>query len=248
MHKHSVYSHYSHFTHNRMALTFMSCALLLFVLAACGDTSTGSKTPSAQELITKSQAAIQKVTSYHFNLKTDNIGSGSGPTSINIQSANGDVLVPDKLKADASALIAGFSIQTTIIAIGDKQYYKDPLSGGWTPTSNLLDPRALSDSQTGVAAIIGQIQNPSTPTASNVDGTDCWSIDGKLPTQNLAGITGGGTPAGSTVATTVCIGKADNLPYLIKITGVAVSGDKTNTTRTFKLSNFNKPVTINAPV
>ncbi len=215
---------------------------LILSLAACGG---DANTPSAQQLISQAQAAIQKVSSYHFNLNADNPGSGG---LLVIKTADGDVLVPDKLKANADALVIGNAVQVQIIAIGDKQYVTDPISGKWTSTTGLLDPRTLSDPQTGVAAILGHIQNPSTPTDSNVDGTSCWSIDGKLDAKYLTAITGGGTPAGTQVNVTTCIGKQDHLPYLIRMSGVTVQGDTDKTVRTFKLSKFGEQLTIVAPI
>ena len=158
------------------------------------------------------------------------------------------MLVPDKLKANANALVIGNTVQVQIVAIGDKQYVTDPISGKWTSTTGLLDPRTLSDSQTGVAAILGHIQNPGTPTDSNVDGTSCWSIDGKLDAKYLTAITGVGTPAGTQVNVTTCIGKQDHLPYLIRMSGVTVQGDTDKTVRTFKLSKFGEQLTIVAPI
>src|SRR5579872_6628057 len=150
--------------------------VLLLLLAACGgSSSSGSTTPGAHELITKAQAAIQKVTAYHFNLKAVNIGANA---TLPISSADGDIKVPDRLKATANALFAGNNVQVQLIAIGGKQYIN--VFGGWQTTTGLLDPRTLSDPQTGVAAILGHIQNPSTPTDSNVDGRSCWNIKGKL--------------------------------------------------------------------
>jgi len=106
----------------------------------------------------------------------------------------------------------------------------------------------LSDTKTGVAVILGAIQNPSTPADSNVDGTSCWSIDGTLDAKYLVGITGGNVAPGTIDAITTCIGKNDNLPYQIRIKGIATQGDTTNTVRTFKLSKFGENVTITAPV
>src|SRR2546430_7593939 len=90
----------------------------LLSLSACG----GGGPPSAQQLISNAQAAIQKVTSYHFNLAVDNPGTG---TTLVIKSADGDILVPDKLKANASALVLGNVVQVQIITIGDKEYLTD---------------------------------------------------------------------------------------------------------------------------
>jgi hypothetical protein len=210
--------------------------ILALLLAACNNS--GSTTPSAQALIKSAQQAIQKVTAYHFNLQVQNPGPGG---KLPITSADGDVKVPDRLKATAT--ISGNAVQ--IIAIGDKQYIN--LLGGWQSVSGLLDPRALSDPKTGVSALLGHIQNPSQPADSSVNGTSCWLIKGKLDPSLLAGITGGGAPAGTLDNVSVCIGKTDNLPYQFVISGPAAAGDTSQTSRTITLSKFNESITINPP-
>ena len=231
---------------------YISGALAVIVIAAIVVTllvtrrgGTSANAPSAQQIIKNAQAAIQNVTSYHFNLTVDNPGTGG---ILVIKSADGDILVPHRLKANASVLILGNVVQVQIITIDNNQYVTDPITGNWTRTTGLLDPRSLSNSNTGVAAILGHIQNPSSPTDANVGGTSCWSINGTLDAKYLAGITGGGAPTGSTVAVTACIGKSDNLPYQIKMTGIAAAGDNKNTVRTFTLSKFGESLTINAPI
>lgn len=236
----------SHSRLNKTLPTLLSLLALvaIFTLTACGG-SPASSPPDARTLITRAQAAIQKVTSYHFNLAVDNPGTGS---SLVIKTADGDILVPDKLKASANVLVIGNVVQVKIITIGANQYITDPISNNWLKTSGLLDPRVLSDANKGVPAILGHIQNPSAPADSSVDGNPCWSINGTLDAKYLAAITGGGAPAGSVVKVTTCIGKTDNLPYLIKMTGIAAPGDATNTARTFKLSKFGESLTITAPI
>lgn len=224
----------------RALSTLAGTLALILLLVGCGGNS--SAAPTAQQLIKNAQAAIQKVSSYHFNLKAQNIGTAS---QLPIQSADGDIVVPDKLQANANVIFSGATVQAQMIAIGNDQYVN--ILGGWQKTTGLLDPRALSNPQTGVAAILGQIKNPSAPSASSSDGTPCWSINGKLDASHLAGITGGGAPAGTQDDVTVCIGKSDNLPYLIVIKGIAARGDTAQTVRTFKLSKFNEKITISAP-
>ena len=210
--------------------------ILALLLAACGGDN--SNTPNVHQLIKDAQAAIQKVKSYHFNLQATNIGTtGQFP----ISSADGDIKVPDRLKATAD--ISGNSVQ--IVAIGNQQYIDFGI--GWMPITGLIDPRTLSDPQTGVSAILGHIQNPGGPTDSSVDGTSCWNVQGKLDPSLLAGITGGGAPSGQLDDVTTCIGKSDNLPYEIVITGPAAAGDNNNTVRTFKLSKFGEQIDIEPP-
>lgn len=232
---------------------YISGGLAMLIIAAIVVTlivtthrgGTSGNAPTSQQLIKNAQAAIQKVSSYHFNLAVDNPGTGG---VLVIKSADGDIQVPHRLKANASVLILGNVVQVQIITIDSNQYVTDPITGNWTHTSGLLDPRTLSDSNTGVAAILGHIQNPSSPSDATVGSTPCWSINGTLDAKYLASITGGGAPAGSTVAVTACIGKSDNLPYQIKMTGVAAAGDNKNTVRTFTLSKFGEGLTINAPI
>jgi len=216
---------------------------LILILTSCGGSS--SNTPDAHQLIMQAQTSIQQVKSYHFNLMVDNPGTGG---VLIIKTADGDVLTPDKLQAKANVLVVGNVVQVQIITIGDKQYVTDPITNQWMHTSGLLDPRTPSDSKTGVAAILGHIEDPSTPADANVDGTPCWSINGKLDAKYLAAITGGGAPAGTKVNVTTCIGKSDHLPYLIKMSGIAAQGDSNKTVRTFKLSKFNESLTIVAPI
>ena len=226
------------------ALCLPGLLAIVLMLTACGGTN-ALTVHTAQQLIANAQAAIRKVTSYHFNLVADHPGTGG---LLTIMSADGDILVPDKLRANANVIALGSVSKVQIIAIGAKQYVTDPITGNWQAVTDLLDPRAISDPQTGVASILGHMQNPGAPTDSSVDGTSCWSFHGTLDTQYLAVITGGGAPAGSKLAITTCIGKADNLPYLISVSGVAAAGDSSQTVRTFKLSKFGESLTITAPI
>jgi len=222
--------------------SWMLClAGLILLVTACGGS--GSTAPDVKQLIKDAQAAIRQVSSYHFKLVTNNTGTGA---KLPITSADGDIVVPDKLKANANALFAGNNVQVQIIAIGNQQYVL--LFGSWQPTTGLLDPRTLSDPQKGVAAILGHIQNPSAPGDANANGRPCWNVSGKLDSTYLAGITGGGAPAGTTDDISACIGKSDKLPYQIIIKGVAAAGDTSKTVRTFTLSNFGEQVTIAAPI
>ena len=87
----------------------------------------------------------------------------------------------------------------------------------------------------------------SGPTADVVDGTPCWRINGLLPAQSIAFLTGGGMPAGTMLKTTVCVGQADGLPYQLEVTGQAAQGDTGQTARTFTISPYNEAITIAAP-
>lgn len=217
--------------------------MLLFLFAACGDSGTA---PDAQQLLQQAQAVMKQVKSYHFTLATDHPGTGTG---ISLLTANGDTLAPDKIKAKSTVSFSGITADVTIITIGQQQYYTDPITGNWTPTTGIIDPHTLADPQQGIAALISHLQHPGTPADTTVDGNSCWSVEGQLPDQYIAGITGTTSPAANaTVDTIVWIGKSDHRVYQIQIKGIAVAGDTGQTVRTIKFSNFNETITIEAPI
>src|ERR1700730_12691497 len=78
----------------RRAISVCCLLALICVLAACGGNTI--VTPTAPQLISNAQAAIQKVKSYLFKLAVANPATTG---TLVIKSADGDVLVPDKLQA-----------------------------------------------------------------------------------------------------------------------------------------------------
>jgi len=233
-------------------LTIGGLLALIFILASCqsgcGSSNSINKPslPTAPQLISQAQDAIQKVKSYHFNLSTTHPGKTTS-NSILIDKADGDIQVPDKLQAKANATAFGYTITTQVIAIANQQYYTDPITGSWTQATNLLDPRTITNSRTGIAGILGHIEQPTSPTDSNVGNIPCWSINGTLDARYLSVITGQTTQPGHMMNTTICIGKSDNLLYSLRMQGIAIQGDTAQTVRTFLLSRFNESLKISEP-
>jgi hypothetical protein len=114
--------------------------------------------------------------------------------------------------------------------------------------NGLIDPRTLTNPDTGIISVVGKVKNLSKPVGSNANGVPCWSVSGTLDAQDLTFFTGGGAPAGSQLQVSACIGQDDSLPYHIEIVGAAGRGDTPQTSRTFDLSNYNEQITISAPI
>jgi hypothetical protein len=229
---------------NTKIFSLLGILLALFLLLTACDENNNANTPDSKQLLQQSQEAMKQVNSYHFTLATDHPGSSTG---IEIQSADGDVLAPDKIKAKGTINLQGFTTQTNFIAIGQQQYYTDPLTQRWTPTTDVIDPHKLADPQAGIGALIGNIQQPGPATDSSVDGNSCWSITGQLSAEFIASMIGNAAAQKGNVSTTVCLGKSDHRPYQLKINGKVIQGDSTQTTRTIKFSKFNENITIQAP-
>jgi hypothetical protein len=179
-------------------------------------------------------------------MKTDNLGN-TDASQIVIRQADGDVVMPNKVRAQANVLLSGQAVTVNLVSVDSHQYITDPITGQWRVVTGMLDPSVLTNPNTGLVALAGQLQNITGPTDDNVNGTPCWRVNGLLPAKDLAFFTGGGVPAGTMLKTSVCAGKADGLPYEITVTGEAAPGDTSQTTRTFFISKYNENISIVAP-
>jgi hypothetical protein len=234
------------------AALFMACALLITSCKFPWQHSTtnavaslGPK-PTAQQLISAVQKNFRTVTAFHVVMKVENLGTAPDGT-IQIRSADGDVVMPDKVKASANVLLSGQVVGVELVSIGDTQYITDPITGQWRVVKGVLNASTLTNPDTGIVSLASKLTNLSQPVSDVVNGTPCWRFTGQLDAQVLAFLTGGGMPAGTMLTTSICVGQADGLPYQLIVTGEAAKGDTAQTSRTFTISNYNETIKITAP-
>jgi LppX_LprAFG lipoprotein len=202
--------------------------------------------PTAQQLLAAVRKNFSSVSAFHVVMRVQNAGAATG-SQFQIRSADGDVIMPDRIKAQATIILSGQPVTVNLISIGDMQFITDPVTGQWRVIRGALDPRTLTNPRTGIISVVSQLKNVSAPTEDTINGIPCWRITGKLDATALAFITGGGVPAGTILQTSECIGKADSLLYQVIVTGEAAIGYTPQTTLTFLLSNYDEHVTIAAP-
>ena len=241
----------SHISIRRTSLLMLLC-LAAALLASCRlpwqhspFNGTGSK-PTAQQLLAAVRKSFGSVNAFHVVMRVQNAGSTTG-SQFQIRNADGDVVLPDKIKAQATVILSGQAVTINLISIGDTQFITDPITGQWRVIKGALDPRTLTNPHTGIISVVSQLQDVSTPTDDTVNGTPCWRITGKLEAKTLTFITGGGVPANMALQTSECIGKDDSLLYQVIVTGRAAVSYTPQTTLTFLLSNYNEHITITAP-
>ena len=202
--------------------------------------------PTAQQVLAAIQKNFRQVSSFHVTMKVDNLGTSSG-NQIQIRSADGDVIMPDKVKAQASVLFSGQPVTVKLISIGNIQYLTDPITGQWRVVKGVLNASTLTNPDTGIISLSTKLQNVTGPTDDTVNGIPCWRVNGSLDAKYLTFLTGGGVPAGTMVQTSVCAGQADGLPYQLSVVGQAAKGDTSQTSRTFNISSYNEHTAISAP-
>jgi hypothetical protein len=202
--------------------------------------------PTTRQLFTALQKNFRTVSSFHVVLQVQNPGPASAD-KIQINSADGDVLMPDKVKAQASVVLSGQSVTINLISAGNNEYITDPITGQWRIVKGVLDPRTLTNPNTGLISLIDKLQDVSSPVSDVVNNVPCWRVTGQLDAKNIAFFTGGGVPSGTMLQTNACIGKLDSLPYQVTVTGQAAAGDSAQTAYDFALSQYNENISINAP-
>jgi LppX_LprAFG lipoprotein len=227
------------------ALMIASCSPPWQHGSAAVVSSLGSK-PTAQQLLNTIQKNFRTVATFHVTLKVDNLGTTSG-SQIQIRTADGDVIMPDKVKAQANVLFSGQPVTVKLISIGNIQYLTDPITGQWRVVKGVLNASTLTNPDTGIISLAGKLQNVTGPTDDAVNGTPCWRVNGLMEAKYLAFFTGGGVPASTMLQTSVCVGKADGLPYQLSVVGQAAKSDTLQTSRTFTISGYNENITITAP-
>src|SRR5947209_9058187 len=123
--------------------------------------------PTTQQLLTNLQKNFRNVKSFHVVMKMDNPGT-STTQKVQIRSADGDVIMPDKVKAQANVILSGQAVTVNLISVGGNQYITDPITGQWRVIKGLLDPRTLTNPDTGIVSLVGKVQNVSQPTDDSV--------------------------------------------------------------------------------
>ncbi len=237
----------------RYGTLLVLCSALMLLFAGCAMpwqhsslAATSGSTPTTRQLFTALQKNFRTVSAFHVVMQVDNPGPAS-PSQIQIRAAEGDVIMPDKVKAQATIMLSGQSVTVNLISIGTMQFITDPITGQWRVVKGVLDPSSLTNPNTGIVSLAGKVQDASSPSSDAVNGIPCWRVTGQLNAKYIAFFTGGGVPAGTMLSTSVCIGKSDSLPYEVKVTGLAAAEDNANTARTFFISNYNEHLSIAAP-
>jgi len=215
-------------------------AATLLLLAACGGSSVNTA-----DLLKKAQDKLASINTLHFIMKVDHPGTGSVDNPY-ATLAEGDIRRPDGLSANATVNVGIGSFTVQLIILGSDQWFTNPLTGKFEKTSGFESFLKIFDAQSGLGTLLTALQGPSKPADGSANGTACWKISGTLDPQLLQPLFVDITAAGP-VPTTFCIGKDDNRLYSAELTGKVTTGDTDQTVRTFFLSKFDTPVTINTP-
>jgi hypothetical protein len=234
-----------------MRLVLVPFVLVCALLLACGggdddDTTGPSPTPeSAADLLARSAAAMQDVTSFHFKLTHQN-GSTPLPLSLKLDTAEGDVVIPAHLSAKIEAEhTTGIDVSVDVIAIDDDVWITNPFNRKWQrlPGASVSD---FADPETLVRSLVGALTDPRIDGTGKNDGVGTVKLVASLDSGQLQDALTIARP-GTELQVEAWIGAEDALPRRIRIIGPLTSGEDQDVTRQIDLSRFDEPVEIDPP-
>jgi lipoprotein LprG len=141
----------------------------------------------------------------------------------------------------------GGIVEFQFVIIGQKLWLKGP-TGSFQElplamASGIYDPSAILDPERGVAKLLSTATEAKTQARESVDGVDAYRVSAKFDPAAVAALVPG---AGEGVTGRVWVGVERKLPVRMTFSLPAQGGGKPGTV-TVKFSEYDAPVTINAP-
>jgi LppX_LprAFG lipoprotein len=197
--------------------------------------------PPTHVIVARGVERTAALKSFHFDLKVEHAPSGA--PGLTVTAAQGDLLVPDRLRAQINGTFSRTPVQTEIITVGDRSFLRDPLTKQWRPFAGGPAAGALVRGVPAVIARAGGLKNTG---SEKVGGVDTYRLSGQVPAAQVAPLLGL-KPSGRIVSFTVWIGSDDFRLRRVRVEGPVGKGEPDDIVRTVELSGFDKHVTITPP-
>jgi hypothetical protein len=206
--------------------------------------SSGPNSSDADTLLQEASAAASEVSSFHFVLTHEN-GSTPLPLNLALESAEGDIGVPDSLSAHVEAEAVGINVEVDIIGIDGRTWLTNPFTRNWEelPDTNIRD---FADPAALVSGLLPSIQGAQVSDGQELDGVATRLVTGSITTDALREALGTAEP-GRTVQIEAWIGADDRLPRRVRVTGALTAEEEPNVVRQVDISRYDQPVEIMPP-
>ncbi len=227
----------------RVPAAFLPLGVILLagVVAGCGG---GGQEQSAKDIVARAASATRAEKSFHFVFDEKN-----GPTStsgIHLVFAEGDVVVPDKVRADVSGTFQGAPLRSQLVVVAGKYFLKDPFTGKWRKVSASMNPVAFFDPAKGVLAVITSATQLELVGTEKVGRADADHLKGKTTLTSIAPLLGN-PPGMRLVDVELWVDKKTGRLARLRLSGQVEKGDPAGAVRTVEISRYGVVVPITAP-
>ena len=235
---------------------FLGVALLgALALVACGggDDDGGEQdieSLDVKELLDTAVIQFTELESFHFALDFDGNTSPMEELSVDMETIEGDVIIPDKLNAKVQAKarqFGGINVNVSLVGIGEDAWVTNPFDQSmWLPLEGGNPLNGLFNPSDGVAAVIRGAANPTVTGEELIEGVATWMVQGTIDSGDLTAFLDSAEP-GYPVTGTIWIGKTDNLIHRIYLLGRLTAEEPADILRRLTFSSFNDVEPIEPP-
>ena len=232
-------------------LALVGCLSLVACGGGDGDGGEqGIDSLDVQQLLDSAVIQFTELESFHFALDFGGKTSPLEQLSIDMEKIEGDVIIPDKLKADVKAKVrqmGGINVNVSLVGVGEEAWVTNPFDPSiWLELESGNPLKGLFNPSDGVAAVIRGAANPAVTGEEVVEGVEAWRVEGTIDSGDLTAFLGSAEP-GYPVAGTIWIGKADNIIYRIHLLGQLTAEEPVDIVRNLTFSSFDDVEPIEPP-
>ena len=225
--------------------------LLAFMLTACASSQVEVSGPSQDTLspsqvVSLSSDALSDISTFRFSL-SHNGGSTVLTNGIQVLDVSGTAATPNSYRITADTLVSGFFVNSQIVVIGNDSYMTHPITQDWQQLTTGANPFSAFDPVKMVRNILNQVSN-TVLTSSNLIPAHTYGVDGQLPAQALATLTGGVDETAPPLKVRLIVDRTSMAPIEARVTGRTTVTESDNLVRTVRLSEFNSDVVIEPPL
>jgi lipoprotein LprG len=219
-------------------------AAITLTTAACSSNknTNSASLPAASTVMPQAETAMSGVQTVHVAINVDGTLAG-----LPLKKAEGDLKANGE--AHGTATINEFGVNAEVeFIITNNTFYLKGVTGGYAPmplstASSIFDPSAILDPNRGVVHLLKTAQNPKVEGIDKVNGHDAYRVS-LTPDPGAITALVPGSGAGTTGKIWI-----DTSSHLVTqgVFTVPGSGSNKGATVTIDLTNYNAPVTVNAP-
>ncbi|HXF97276.1 MAG TPA: LppX_LprAFG lipoprotein [Gaiellaceae bacterium] len=217
--------------------------ILALLLAGCGGGG-GEAELSAAEIVARAVERTGEVKSFHFALDL-----GQAPlqgAGLRIEKAEGDVVVPDRVRASFSGTFGGIALESELVIVGEDDFLKDPLTGRWRRLEIATSPLDYFDPARGVLAVMRALEDLELAGTEQVGGVDAYRLTATASARDVSPLLAV-EPSGRRVPVELWVGSEDFLLRRLRVEGPVAEGEPEDVVRTVDVSRFDEPVRIEKP-
>ena len=224
------------------------------LLAACGQaalptpTLSPSPTPfaeSAQEVLERARLAAADLRSLHFQMT---LFGGTVPliAGFSFDQIEGDMARPDRWQAELRLPVEGRLVPALLVGEAGRTYITHPATGQWIRYVTEVDPPRFFHPTGGIQAVLAGVVSPVRLPDERLEGSDAYHIRGVSRASDFQ-FMAGASVAGARVRVDLWIDKGSTLLRRVRLEGRIAEEDSPTIVRLIRLSQFNRPVTIELP-